>query len=95
MSFDATTTPPDGSNGCYVRRLIESAVRQIRDIDMGRHVERRRLRSSSGLVAAAGVAAALLFTFGPARMRELDDLRRYQDPEEIARRDRAPCRRRS
>ena len=52
-----------------VRRLIESAVRQIRDIDMGRHVERRRLWRSSGLVAAAGVAAALLFTFGPAYLR--------------------------
>ena len=52
-----------------VRRLIESAVRQIRDIDMGRHVETSRLRSSTGMLTAAGLAALLLFTFGPAYLR--------------------------
>ena len=52
-----------------VRRLIESAVRQIRAIDMGRRVETGRLRSSTGMLAAAGLAALLLFTFGPAYLR--------------------------
>ncbi len=52
-----------------VRRLIESAVRQIRDIDMGRHVETGGLRRSTGMLATAGLAAALLFTFGPAYLR--------------------------
>ena len=52
-----------------VRRLIASAVARIRDIDMGRGVEQRSLRRSSGLLLAAGVAAALLFVFGPAYLR--------------------------
>ena len=52
-----------------VRRLIESAVQQIRDIDMGRTVETGQLRRSSGMLAAAGLAAVLLFTFGPAYLR--------------------------
>ena len=52
-----------------VRRLIESAVKQIRDIDMGRHVETGQLRRSTGMLAAAGLAALLLFTFGPAYLR--------------------------
>ncbi|MCY4634947.1 MAG: DUF4175 family protein [Acidobacteria bacterium] len=52
-----------------VRRLIESAVKQIREIDMGRRVETGQLWRSTGLLAAAGAAAALLFTFGPAYLR--------------------------
>ena len=52
-----------------VRRLIESAVARIRSIDMGRGVEQRSLRRSSGLLLAAGVAAVLLFVFGPAYLR--------------------------
>ena len=52
-----------------VRRLIASAVARIRDIDMGRGVEQGSLRRSSGLVLAAGVAAVLLFVFGPAYLR--------------------------
>ena len=52
-----------------VRRLIESAVAKVRDIDMGRSVERPQLQRSSGLLALAGVAAILLFVFGPAYLR--------------------------
>ncbi|MXW35670.1 MAG: hypothetical protein F4Z60_09155, partial [Chloroflexi bacterium] len=52
-----------------VRRLIESAVKQIREIDMGRRVETGQLWRSTGLLAAAAAAAALLFTFGPAYLR--------------------------
>ncbi|MCY3844640.1 MAG: hypothetical protein OXH69_13985 [Acidobacteria bacterium] len=52
-----------------VRRLIASAVARIRDIDMGRGVEQQSLRRSSSLLLAAGVAAALLFVFGPAYLR--------------------------
>ncbi len=52
-----------------VRRLIASAVARIRDIDMGRGVEQGSLRRSSGLLLAAGVAAVLLFVFGPAYLR--------------------------
>ena len=52
-----------------VRRLIESAVARIRAIDMGRGVEQGSLRRSSGLLLAAGVAAVLLFVFGPAYLR--------------------------
>ena len=52
-----------------VRRLIESAVAKIRDIDMGRGVEQQQLQRSSGLLMAAGLAAVLLFVFGPAYLR--------------------------
>ncbi len=52
-----------------VRRMIESAVAKVRDIEMGRAVERRRLTRSSGLLAAAAAAAVLLFVFGPDYLR--------------------------
>ena len=52
-----------------VRRLIESAAARIRDIDMGRGVEQGSLRRSSGLLLASGLAAVLLFVFGPAYLR--------------------------
>ncbi len=52
-----------------VRRLIASAVARIRDIDMGRGVEQQSLRRSSSLLLAAGLAAVLLFVFGPAYLR--------------------------
>ena len=52
-----------------VRRVIESAVAKVRDMDMGRAVERRRLTRSSGLLATAAAAAVLLFVFGPDYLR--------------------------
>ena len=52
-----------------VTRLLESAVAQIRAVDMGRGVEQRQLQQSSGLLIAAGLAAVLLFVFGPAYLR--------------------------
>ena len=52
-----------------VTRLLESAVAQIRAVDMGRSVEQRQLQQSSGLLIAAGLAAVLLFVFGPAYLR--------------------------
>ena len=52
-----------------VRRLIQSAAEKVRDIDMGRTVERQQLKRSSGLLGAAGVAAVLLFVFGPDYLR--------------------------
>ena len=52
-----------------VRQLIESAASKIRDIDMGRTVEQQQLQVSSALLVAAGVAAVLLFIFGPAYLR--------------------------
>ena len=59
---------PDHSPA-LVHRLIESAVAKIRDIDMGRGVEQQQLQRSSGLLVAAGLAAVLLFVFGPAYLR--------------------------
>ena len=52
-----------------VRHLIESAAAKIRDIEMGHTVEQQQLQTSSGLLVAAGVAAVLLFIFGPAYLR--------------------------
>ena len=52
-----------------VRRLIESAVAKVREIDMGRTVEQSQLRQSSGFLILAGVVAVLLFLFGPAYLR--------------------------
>ena len=52
-----------------VRRLIQSAVARVRNIDMGRTVEQQPLRQSSGLLAAAAVAAVLAFAFGPDYLR--------------------------
>ena len=52
-----------------VRRLIESAVAKVREIDMGRTVEQSKLRQSSGFLILAVVVAVLLFLFGPAYLR--------------------------
>ena len=52
-----------------VRRVIETAVERIRNIDMGRSVEQAKLQQTSGLLIAAGVAAVLLFVFGPSYLR--------------------------
>ncbi len=52
-----------------VHRLIESAVEKIRNVDMGRSVEQRKLQGSSGWLGAAAVAALVLFMFGPAYLR--------------------------
>ena len=52
-----------------VRRLIGSAVAKIHDIDMGRGVEQGQLKRSSGLLAAVGIGAVLLFVFGPDYLR--------------------------
>ena len=52
-----------------VGRLIESAVQKVRDVDMGRPVERQKIQGSSGLLGAAAVVAVLLFIFGPAYLR--------------------------
>ena len=52
-----------------VHRLIESAAERVRDVDMGRSVEQNQLQRSSGMLLAAGLAAVLLFVFGPAYLR--------------------------
>ena len=52
-----------------VKRLVESAVQKIRDVDMGRTVEQQQLRGSSGLLGAAVVVAVLVFLFGPSYFR--------------------------
>jgi hypothetical protein len=52
-----------------VHKLIESAVEKIRDVDMGRAVEHRKIQGSSGWLGAAAVVALLLFMFGPAYLR--------------------------
>ncbi len=52
-----------------VRRLVESAVQKIRDVDMGRMVEQRRLQGSSGWLGMAVVGGVLLILFGPAYLR--------------------------
>ena len=52
-----------------VHQLIESAAAKIRNVDMGRAVEQQKLQTSSGLLIAIGVAAVLLFVFGPAYLR--------------------------
>ena len=52
-----------------VHRLIESAAERVRDVDMGRSVEQHQLQRSSGMLIAAGLAAVLLFVFGPAYLR--------------------------
>jgi hypothetical protein len=52
-----------------VRRLIESAVVKVRDIDMGRSVEQPQLQRSSGFLVLASVVTVLIFLFGPAYFR--------------------------
>ena len=52
-----------------VRRLLESAAEKIRDVDMGRLVERSQLRKSLGFLLLASAIAVSLFLFGPAYLR--------------------------
>src|SRR4051812_42443785 len=52
-----------------VRRLVESAVEKVREIEDGRRVERAPVRRYSATLAAITVAALALFILGPAYLR--------------------------
>ncbi|HVL66010.1 MAG TPA: DUF4175 family protein, partial [Vicinamibacterales bacterium] len=52
-----------------VERVVEHAVRRSQAIEYGRRVERRPLRSYSGLLAGVAAAVLALFAFGPTYLR--------------------------
>jgi hypothetical protein len=52
-----------------VRRLVQSAIEKVREIEQGRRIERAPLRRYSGAFAAVAVAAIAIFTLGPAFLR--------------------------
>jgi hypothetical protein len=52
-----------------VRRLVQSAIEKVREIEHGRRIERAPLRRYSGAFAAVAIAAIAIFTLGPAFLR--------------------------
>src|SRR5687767_5863371 len=55
-----------GAASVLVRRLVESAIEKCRTIDEGKRVERTPLRQYAATLAAVGLVAFAIFTFGPA-----------------------------
>tara|TARA_B100001123_G_scaffold450277_1_gene619776 strand:+ start:6748 stop:10206 length:3459 start_codon:yes stop_codon:yes gene_type:complete len=52
-----------------VDQLIQSAVSSVREVDMGRAVERRPLQFNSGLLGVVGAVTVLMLLFGPDYLR--------------------------
>ena len=52
-----------------VRRLVERAVEKSQDIEHGRRVEQKALRSYAAIIGGVAVAALLLFSIGPTYFR--------------------------
>ena len=63
---DGSGTAPSRA---LVQKLVESAVRRSQEIEHGRRVERGPVRRYAGVLVAVGVAAVMLFAFGPPYLR--------------------------
>jgi hypothetical protein len=68
----ASSHAPDrsGESAMMLERLVESAIERCQQGDLGRGLERRSLRRSASMLAGIAVAAAAVFTIGPAYLRQ-------------------------
>jgi hypothetical protein len=63
--------PPEqtGESVAMLGRLVESAIEQCQASDLGRGLERQSLRRSAAVMCGIALAAAAIFTIGPAYLR--------------------------
>jgi hypothetical protein len=59
-----------GESAELLEQLVKSAVQRCRQSDVGRGLERQSLRRSLGVLAIIAAAATIVFTFGPAYLRQ-------------------------
>ena len=59
-----------GESAAMLERLVESAIEKCEDTDLGRGLERRSLWRSAAVMGGIAVAAAAIFTVGPAYLRQ-------------------------
>jgi hypothetical protein len=59
-----------GESAELLRQLVRSAVERCRQSNLGREIERRSLRASLAVLGAIAAVATIVFTFGPAYLRQ-------------------------
>ncbi len=59
-----------GESAAMLERLVESAIEKCQETDLGRGLERRSLWRSVAVMSGIAVAAAAIFTIGPAYLRQ-------------------------
>lgn len=59
-----------GESAAMLERLVESAIEKCEDTDLGRGLERRSLWRSAAVMGGIAIAAAAIFTVGPAYLRQ-------------------------
>ena len=59
-----------GESAAMLERLVESAIEKCQETDLGRGLERRSLWRSVAVMGGIAVAAAAIFTIGPAYLRQ-------------------------
>ena len=59
-----------GESAAMLERLVESAIEKCQESDLGRGLERRSLWRSVAVMGGIAVAAAAIFTIGPAYLRQ-------------------------
>ena len=59
-----------GESAAMLERLVESAIEKCQESDLGRGLERRSLWRSAAVMGGIAIAAAAIFTVGPAYLRQ-------------------------
>jgi hypothetical protein len=59
-----------GESAAMLERLVESAIEKCEETDLGRGLERRSLWRSAAVMGGIALAAAAIFTIGPAYLRQ-------------------------
>jgi hypothetical protein len=59
-----------GESAAMLERLVESAIEKCQETDLGRGLERRSLWRSVAVMSGIALAAAAIFTIGPAYLRQ-------------------------
>jgi len=59
-----------GESAVLLVRLVESAIERCQESDLGRGLERRSLWRSVAVMSGIAIAAAAIFTIGPAYLRQ-------------------------
>ena len=66
----ARTREESGQSAAMLERLVESAIERCQEADLGRRLERRSVGRSAAVMGGIALAAAAIFTAGPAYLRQ-------------------------
>ena len=66
----ARTREETGQSAAMLERLVESAIERCQEADLGRQLERRSVGRSAAVMGGIALAAAAIFTVGPAYLRQ-------------------------